>query len=100
MALSARSKGQSVFGTVTGTSNDQYTFYTPASRSFVIGMSETGTHVASYSPTMDAFIGAHYGCSAGNSYMVICAVDSSITGGTWTAIRKYSNSERIVGRKL
>src|SRR5580658_9934850 len=77
--------GAVVYGTVTGTSNDQYDFYNPASRSFVLGLSETGAHVASYSPIEYAFIGSHYGCSGGNLYLVICAVDASITGGTWTA---------------
>jgi len=77
--------GQTVFGTVTGTTNDQYTFYNPASRSFVLGLSEVGAHDATYSPILYAFIGAHYGCSAGQTLMVICAVDQSISAGTWTA---------------
>jgi len=53
--------GQTVFGTVTGTTNDQYTFYNPASRSFVLGLSEVGAHDETYSQILYAFIGAHYG---------------------------------------
>jgi RHS repeat-associated protein len=83
--MSSITNGAVVYGTVTGTSNDQYTFYNPASRSFVLGLSETGAHVATYSPIEYAFIGSHYGCSGGSLYLVICAVDASITGGTWTA---------------
>src|SRR5579862_8302533 len=77
--------GQSVFGTVTGTAKDDYTFYNPASRSFVAGISETGTHNAAYAPLINAFIGSHFGCAASATYMVICAVDSAISAGTWTA---------------
>jgi hypothetical protein len=77
------SSGQIVYGTVTTTGVDTYSFYVPASGSFYVSMSETGTHDIHFDPsvTLTTPSGGYYG-GFGSGYYAADVVTGA-AGGTW-----------------